>query len=157
MYFKMPGPPPNVLVTPLHWLLAAAIALALIAGVVGMPVCTVMWLVNFSRLKNLERSGVVPAKQIDNSFIGEGQRIINALAPERGKPLGKVWGEFSLPEHKKIEVTPEEKKKLGSPIRERDIVAVGKTINEMAQQLPSQWKSLWEQHNKKQLENGKTQ
>lgn len=142
-------------------LLFALSAVTIAIGVVGMAVGTVNWIGNFRRLKGLERRGVVPEMQIDKSFVGEGQRIIKALVPDglqstwlvgHGEALGKVWGEFSLPEHKtfgEIEVTPEVKKRLfPKPKRDRDIVAVGKTINEMERQLPSQWKSLWEQRRK---------
>jgi hypothetical protein len=157
VYFKIPGSSTNFLVEPLRWLVAAAISLALIAGVVGVPISAVMWIVNFNHLKTVMRTGVVPAKRIDESFMGEGQRIIEAYMPGRREQLGKVWGEFSLPEHKaldQIEATLEEKEKLTSPICKKDIVAVGKTITEMEKQIPSQWKSLWEQRIKNQQENG---
>ena len=71
-----------------------------------------------------------------------------------------MWCEFSLPAHKTLdqtELTPEEKKKLGGADRERDIVAIGKTINEMEKQLPSRWKPLWKQRNENQAEKGETQ
>jgi hypothetical protein len=156
--FKIYGPTPSFHIKPLEWLFAAVITFAVFAGVIGVPVCTLMWVINFRRLKGLEKSGVVPAKQIDKSFWGEGQRIVKALMPEVGKTEGKVWGEFPLPEHRThnlIEFTPEERKKLGNPARRRDIVAVGKTIDEVDKQLPSQWKEQWEKRNKNQSEIGK--
>jgi len=133
IYFNLAADPR--LFTPLRWILAAAVTFGLFAGVVGVPVCTVKLIIDLGRLKDLERSGVVPAKQIEKSFIGEGQRIIKALSPDRRDSPEKVWGEFPLPVHKKLD----------HPTRqERDIVAVGKTIDEMEKLLPSEWKSLWE-------------
>jgi hypothetical protein len=154
------GPSTAFLVELSRWLFATAMAFALIAGVIGVPVCAMMWIMNFSRLRGLERTGIVPAKRTDKSFVGEGQRIISALVPGRGKPAGKVWGEFSLPEHKtlgQIELAGEEKKKLFILIRDMNIMAVAKTVDEMEKQLPPPWKSLWEQRNKNQPGKGQTQ
>jgi hypothetical protein len=147
-------------VWPLQLLLAVAVTFGLFVGVVGVPASAVMWIVNSRRLKDLERSGLVPAKRIDKSFIGEGQRIIKALLPGSGGQSAKVWGEFSVPEHKaldQIDATPEEKKKLRHPTPEGNIVAVGKTINEVEKDLPPQWKSLWERRNNCQPNKGETQ
>ncbi len=140
--------------------LICILLVSLIVGAVGVPIYLVMLIVNLSRwIGFLKRSGEVPAKWIHRSFIGEGQRIINALMPGRGKPRGKVWGEFLLPVHKPLdqaEVAPDKRKNLGNPTCEMDIVAVGKTISEMEKQLPSQWKPLWERRYKNQPENGQT-
>jgi len=158
LYFQIPGQAPNPLMKPLYMFTAAIISIGFAAGVIAVPICAVRWIVSFGRLKGLERSGGVASKRVGESFVGEGQRIIKALAPGRGESPRKVWGEFPLPEHKtldQLDVTPEAKKKLGFSIPRRDIEAVGKTIDEIEKQLPSQWKSLWEHRQKKPPESGR--
>lgn len=150
-FFTTPGPPTNSLYKLENDLLAIGLSILTIVGVIGVPSSAVGWIVRFIQLKGLERSGVVPAKQIDKSYIVEGQRIIAVLF-KRGKPAGKVWGKFPLPEHKtkdEIEGIPEEEKKLYTSFPEIAIETIGKTIDEVEKQLPSQWKSLWERRKEK--------
>jgi hypothetical protein len=158
LYFQIPGQAPNPLMKPLYLFTAAIISIGFAAGVIGVPIYAVRWIVSISRLKGLERSGGVASKRVDEAFVGEGQRIIKALASESGESPVKVWGEFPLPEHKtlnQLNNPPEAKKKLGFSIPGREIEAIGKTIGKMEEQLPSHWKALWEQRKKNQPESGR--
>jgi len=135
------------------------VTLAIAAGVIGIPIYIIMLIKDFIQIKKLDRFGVVPPKQVDKAFIGEGQRINTALSPGKNKPQGKVWGEFLLPEHKPLDLVNSKRfnqKKdyapkpgdFGGP--ERDIEAVGKTLANVENKLPPQWKIVWEQRNKQQ-------
>jgi hypothetical protein len=126
--------------------LVVFIMMLIVFGVGGVPFYAVKLIINFARLKSLDNKGVVPPKQIDKSFIGEGQRILKALAPQNGEPEEKIVGDFPLPEHKLLDQTTRDKLNLLSGIHERDIIAVGKTIDELEKKLLPEWKTVWEQY-----------
>jgi hypothetical protein len=90
------------------------VVLALIYGAISTPVYLMMLVRNQRRLDALRQTGVVPEDQADNSFKGEGLRILAAL-PSGGS--GKVWGDFPLPVHK----TREQLDKLPKPPDEKTV------------------------------------
>jgi hypothetical protein len=146
--------------TPLKPILALLVTALFIMGLGSTLIFTLMIILEFLNLKILEQTGVVPGKQMEKSFIGEGQRIIKAIAPpealsakkapapKSGETPGKVWGLFPLPEHKSLDqlgLKAEQKEKIGTGFPDIDIEAVGMTIDEMKDKLPPEWKSLLKQ------------
>jgi hypothetical protein len=122
-----------------------AVVGASLASVIGTPVCAFILLLDWRRLRALGKTSVVPVKRLDKSFVGEGQRIIEALRPHH--PSGeKVFGEFQLPLQKtrdKKEMTIDEESQDRRGFGERDIVAVGKNLDDLSKALPEQWRPLW--------------
>jgi hypothetical protein len=113
-------------------------------GMLGVPITILLLAFNLFRLKSHQRKGTVPLKQIDKAFIGEGQRIIKSI--ETGSS-DKIFGEFDLPEYgtkNHLVKTLRQLQDLQVERRWRDIVAVGRTPEEMIRALPSIWKKLWE-------------
>lgn len=145
-FVDLKGSPPY---SSLRALVVGSFLLGLVAFVVGVE-RTINFVLSLRRRKELEQSGVVPVKRLDQSFIGEGQRIIKALVSgDLGSPE-KVWGVFPLPEHKtvnQLENPPEEK----NITRKREIVATGLNVEALEQALPSVWRPMWD--NKKQIYN----
>lgn len=127
-------------------LLVMAMVFSAFAGVIGVPVCSVLLLLDFQRLRALQHSGEVPVKRLDKSFVGEGQRIIEALMPHRPQTGENVYGEFPLPLQKtqdKKEMALAEESKHRRGFGKRDIVAVGKSLADLEKPVPASWKPLW--------------
>ena len=143
-WFFMRGDQMNV--AAMQGILVIAVMGAALAGVVGVPVCTVMLLLDYRRLHALQQSGTVPIGRLDKSFVGEGQRVIEALKPHKPNKGEKVFGTFQLPLQKKRDgqvMTLDEESQQRQGFGTREIVAVGKTLDELEKALPATWKSLW--------------
>lgn len=129
-------------------LLNVALGIALLIGVIGVPANIIIYIINSIRLRNIDHTGIIPEKNQDKCFQGEGERIIKEM--EKGKPnySESIWGEFPLPIHmelKELPMTEKEKKKIlhekyGE--RERSILSVAGTLEELENALPPEWQSL---------------
>lgn len=142
IYFNIIGHSTNFLWDPVRWILAAAVSIALFAGVFGAPFFAVRWFLDIRRLERYERTGKVPQKRLDEAFMGEALRISRqALLDD------KVIGAFPLPKHQPANVPPE-KKDVSLVTRKKEIIAVAETAEELERGLPGDWKTLWEAHKK---------
>lgn len=148
VYFMSTRSPSGVHILPLEYLLAGAVSLAVIGGAIGTPAFLISALVYRIRLGNFDHTGIVPAKRSAACFIGEGIRISRELESSKDDAAQNVYGSFPLPQYKafeELQMTPGEKAKLGKkPRRERSIIAVGRTLEELECNLPREWKSFWE-------------
>ena len=116
----------------------------LVIGILGVPTCLLMLVFNFFRLKSHQHKGTVPLKQIDKAFIGEGQRIIKSIETDSSNG---AFGNFDLPVYGTKDELPKNVRQLADlkvERRWRDIVAVGRTLEDMIRALPSNWKAFWE-------------
>jgi len=122
---------------------ACFVVIGLLGGIIGFLCFGILWLVNFKRFKKLERSGYVPARQIDKCFVGEGLRIIRALQTTGTKSVATVVGDFPLPKHTsldEIDMKPEQKKKFVVREKKWNIIAIASTEETLRKSLSDGWR-----------------
>ena len=119
---------------------AAGIMLAglLIVSIVGVPFNIIRYILNSKRLTHTKETLDFPKARADNAFIGEAQRIIDALET---KTEGRVIGSFTLPRYKGRHKHPENRKK-NLTNRTRNILGVYPSLSKLQDSLPSEWKDL---------------
>jgi len=126
--------------------LAIALTIASIFGVIGVPSAIVILLVNLARLRRLSQTGTVDAKNEAQSFIGEGERLIKKMEPiAENHQSTEVDPNFPLPKFRGVEylqMADKEKEKLINRRGKRSIVAVGITFDDLDKALPQDWQSI---------------
>ncbi len=130
-------------------LLNVALGIALLIGVIGVPANIIIYIINSIRLRNIDQIGIIPEKNQDKCFQGEGERIIKEMEKDKPNHSESIWGDFPLPMHMELKELPmpeNEKKKIlhekyGE--RERSILSVSRTSEELENALQPEWQSLW--------------
>jgi hypothetical protein len=115
----------------------------LLVTIFGAPFHCLRYLFDSERVRAVGTSRSMPPSKVNDAFIGEAQRIINAL--EQGRQ-GEVTGTFDLPiykqraEHEKWKNEPEGQFRRTN--QSRSIALVAGTRPELEKRLSSEWKTL---------------
>jgi hypothetical protein len=123
------------------FILLGGISICFFMGVFGVPKYTIQLLLTLSRLRKIDKHGVVAENEIDRCFSGESERIMEILAKSKKGNDCMVYGNFKIPifnsqsqlkgVSKKEDVWVFEQKRVP--------IAVSENIDKLVQKLPNDW------------------